>query len=685
MLISLINGKSSKEDFKKHYSAFTLVEKTMVDRGYVWMDDLYPSLYWKIIAGIFYIINKRDMDPIDDKYKSISIDEDATRIRSSSEGEQVKTRTIYDIYVNFKLAYRPFKKNNIDVKLQKLGYPVECITSVKDKLILFVKDFAVQGKLHPVESELCKSISFLLSLNFMSFYESLLNFEYEPIEYVFDSPSYDILYHESHIFRELRDKDIYKPSEKIIHDVANVIVETGRPRVILALKKILLGNFMVRIEDLFLTLYFCREFFTSSVASLYIHDILCMMKYRNVSIAIVVMFEPKLAQDYVLIEPTIEYIVANSNKLDIKQLPITISNYFSVINSCNTINKLTTVIDIIKENRWLIVNDYINTSFRAILKKQPVSSIDLFNLQYVIDTFSISIDNRYELFASYIRLSNKNLIDTAMKEKWNYDDIRLIEAVGESCNVDNLLRVYGIGPYTDEFIKTVVLSCYRKGSSLFSDYFTDRNLINVTDSEIINNVIISKNVCIVEKFRLSLNITNVDDLLVKVIVNDNFPVFIYFLSTIDKHYLNMRTLILTAALHNRHTMLLCLFDDHSSLNKDHIKVTGNNPNGNSFYLSILYQCVYSINSYTLSLFFSKMTYDYNNIHIQKFTLNRLFRKIYKSSNRQWLEDNIKICHTVSCNNDSKKVKITNDKINEDYISSDSDSDSEDDLQMSVYI
>lgn len=704
MLVDLINEKSSKDNIRSNYNNFTCVEKIMVDRGYAWNDEAYPSLYWKIIAGIYYLIYKKDMGHIDRSFAFSSLEEDSNRIRSSSEIEQMKTKSIYDVYINFKLAYTPFRKNNIDTKLKKMGYPVEFLSSIKDKLILFVRDFAFQNKLHPVECQLCNHISFLLSLNFMSFFETLLNYTYEPINYIFDSPSYDILYYQSNIYKEERQKDFIKTNKNIVFDIVFKIFKNDYSRIILCLKKILSGDFMIRLDDLVIMMIFCRHLFNVDVANCYITDIMYMMKYREISPAIIMLFDSNLSFEYSMIDPSLVNIAKYSYKIDMTTLQITQENYIQIAGNCNSIEKFKSVLMFLKSNEWpvrecvvLFVVNIINNGF---MKLNELIEIE----PYIKE---IIMEYRYNILASHIKNNRTELIELSLTtvKDWDLQDKRIIDATGESCNVDTLEKVYGKGPYSDDFINTIILTCYRKGSTVFADHFSHPIFTllgfydnKISDYDIVNALVESNNTKLIENFRFAINITTIDDLILKTIIANNFPMFAYFLKTISHHYLNIRKMIICAAINNRRVMLICLMNEYvlkpinngnkenkENRNPSPIHFSGQSSDNNEFYLGILKQIVSSVSSDILGVFFNKMTYDYNDIKVQLFTMRKVIDKILKSPNRQWLEDNLRIFPIYYLESRPIKQKIFHYTDNSIYISSDEESDSDDEDKLFQYI
>lgn len=658
MLFSLFNDKSSKSKIMSYYHEFTDVEKVMIDRNYLWNDEDYPTFYWKTIAGIHYIIKKKDMCKIDSLYASNDTLNDITRIRSSSECEKYKIRSIYDIYVNFSIAYTPFKQNNIDSKLKKLCYPVEFLTSIKDKLIIFVKDFANNEKLHPIEKELCCHVSFLCSINFMSFYESLLAYKYEHLNYVVEQPSYDLLYYESKLFREEIIKDVNRDPRHVVNEIIYKISKHHHQRIMVSLKLMLLGNYMIRHDDLIHMLRFCRHFFNPDVAEHYINDILIMMKYRNISPAIVMIFDKTLAYTYSLIERTTEYIVEHSTNIDISCLPIFETNYVKIASCCNNITKFRDVIKIIKENNWPNVKECIFNFVKKMMNSGSLKFGDLSDIEPNIK--DIVMDHRYDFFASHIKNKRVEFIEISLTEfkDWDLQNIKIIEAVAESCDIEILERIYGYGQHSDDFIQKVVIVCYRKGSTVFADYFIGK--YNINDNNIINAVTDSHNVSLVIRFRNTINLTNIDDIIGKTIVNDNFSVFIYLFTTIDHRFINISKLILLSSIHNRKTIL-------------NILITGNKTyNDNSFYLNILKKCVSIVTSDILSIFFNRMLYNYNDKNIQLFVLLPIIDKILKTDNRQWLEDNLCLLPIFYLKCRTPTLRYYNYFFNESYISSDED-------------
>lgn len=689
MLVSLLDEKSSKQQIRSHYSNFTHVERVMVDRGYAWNDNDYPSTYWKILAGIYYIINKKDMCRIDLSYSTSVFDNESTRIRSSSETEQNKIRSIYDIYINFKFAYKPFRRNNIDIKLSKLGYPLEFLTSIKDKLILFIKDFAVQNKLHPVEKELCNNVSFLQVINFMSFYDTLLSYVYEPINYVFESPDYSQLYHMSDIFKKEREKEIISDL-RVLSKIAKTFFNEDSTRVVIGLKNLLLGNFFIRTDDIIIMMFFCRFFFNKDISIQYINDLMIVMKYKGISPSILMMFDKELSFSYSMIDISLKNIAKYSAKLDIMLLPINEYNYIEIAGNCNNAERFKSVIRFSKENGWPI-DQCINLFIRKMINVGFMGFGDIRDIDP--NVIVIIMENRYEILASHIRMCRLDFIVdslTSVKD-WDLYDRRLIEATGESCNVQVLETVYGLGPHTDEFINIVVLSCYHKGSTVFSDYFSQsifsvvslfhKSVKGVTDNEIVDAIVTSNNVQLIEKFRHGINVTNIDSMIVKTIVKNNFSMFLYFIKTFDRKYLNIRSLTLCAAINKRRLMLICLMDDQNNdenkENISHISQSSIDESKNQFFLSILKQCVTCVTPDILNVFFTKITYDYNDKNIQLFVIRDVIIKIIQGSNRSWLEENLILLPIFYLDFKRKRPKMFDIYKNHLYISSDEESDFDD--------
>lgn len=689
MLLDLISDNNSKEQIKSYYKSFNDVEKIIVDQGYLWNDEQYPSLYWKIIAGIYYLINRQHMPLIDKIYANSSLEVDSSRIRSSSEGEPFKICSIYDIYINFKIAYKPFKRDNIDIKLVKLGYQIEFLPSVKDKLILFIKDFATKNKLHPIEKELCENISFLLSINFMSFFESLLNFKYEPQEYIFESPYYDLLYYESSIFKEEIDKDINQKPDKVVYNILYKVYKNYYSRLIILLKKMLLGDFFIRIDDLLIALQFCRYFFTTEVSKKYITDILLIMKHRCISPIVVMLFDSSLNIQYCMLEPTTEYITKHTNKIDITMLPITLSNYIDVAGNCVSLEQFRSVIKHIKNKDFQDIKSCIKLFIVNMLKSGFINFGDLSDIDPQIS--DIVVDVKYDILSSYIRVSNFKLIKSSFDSitDWDLQNYKLIEATGESCNPKILEHIYGMGPYTDKFVSTIILSCYKKGSSIFDEYFfhpifahlsyNGNLLMKINDNDILNSIVESHNVTLLIKYSFAIDLNNANNLILKSIISNNLSMFSYLISNIKYEFINIESLVLTAAIYDRKIMLIVLLfetdkENNNTINKD-----------NKFYFNILKQCVSIVSHEILNIFFNRMTYDYRDPKIQLFVLRRIFNKILRSKNKSWLEDNVSIIPIHQSKPNSKKTKISLYEYNSCYISSDDESDSDDELTMFRYL
>lgn len=679
MLLDLIHRGNSKEKIISHYSKFNIVERVIVDNGYLWNDKDYPSLYWKILAGIYYLLYKRHMPHIDNSYSTSVFEFD-----SSLKDDQSKIRSFYDIYIIFKGSYKPFNLYNIDTKLSSIGYYLEYLPSTKDKMILFIRELAIENKFHPVEKELCNSISFLLSINFMSFFESLLLFNYEQSNYIFESPSYDILHYESNIFKDEFFKNPNKNPSSIVTVIASKICQKYYPYVVLSLKKMLSGDFFIRNDDLMSTLYFCKNFFKPEVAKSYITDILLIMKYRKISPTIIMIFDRSLSPEYDKIEPTIEYISKHLTKIDITLLPITYSNYIDVAGNCKSVENFRKVITFIKNEGWSDIKSCIKKFIINSMKCNYINFGDLSDIDPNI--YDIIIELKYDILASHICMSRIELIKISLDDsigKWDLQNKKIIEAIGESCNVNILEQVYKGGQYTNEFIKLITLACYKKGSTVFADYFSHpiftifslySNVFNrISDEEIVNAIVESNNINLMKKYRFAITINNIDELISKTVVSNNFQMFMYLLSDIDYQFIEMKSLILKTAIYERITMLKILISFLLTKRK-----INNNEDINDFLLNILKRCVSSVSYNILNVFFNTMKYDYNESKVQLFDLRYVICKILKTSNKEWLEDNINVLPIFYLNfhNLVMKRKFYHRSLNSIYMSSDEESDEE---------
>lgn len=625
MLISLINKNLKKCDIKKHYHNFTEIEKIMYDQDYAWDDISYPTLYWKILAGIFYSINKKKMP-------AIKIDN--------------TINTIYDIYNNFIECYIPFKTNNIDIKLRDYSYDASLFSCIKDKITVYIYILSREGNLHPIECSLCNSISFISSIDFSSFYDSLVNYRHQPPNYVFTYVDiYNTLYNESNVFKNKKDIQPFQSNEKIMFNIIYDSVGNKHSIITLGLKMMISGDFNIRLDDVHLMVLFCKYIFNSGVSEIYIKDILLMMKYNNVPLGVVMIIDKEFYKFYNTIKSDIEYLIKHSSKIDISQLPITSDNFITLCSSCNTIEKFSSLIRIAKSNRWLNDKSYEECVTRFIRSMMEQNFVD-FNSVNLINgnVFNTVVKLRHEILANYIKSGSIELVNVMLNslEEWDFNNSIIVDAVGESCSISIFKRIYGLGPYDSKIIRQVSLKSFSVGSNILPVELG----IEIDEIGILDSIIDSGNLEMIYACRDMINIFNINKFITKTIESNNIETFVYLLKTYNHFFFSMSGIVESIILNNRVEMMKYVFKKDVGSPRSIVfnldEIFGVKTENDTFYVKMLIKMVDNVSSEMLNLIFNKMSFDYNDTHTQLFVLRDLFCKILKTNNSTWLKRNVKL-------------------------------------------
>jgi hypothetical protein len=643
---------------KVNYNNFTLVEKLIIDRKILFDDD-YPTFYWKIIAVIYFMITGCTLLKIDDNYLHNNYKDDITRIRTSSESEvdnnKFKIKSIYDLYINFSESYHPFKPDAIDNKITRLKYNNDYLPSIKDKLIIIIDDYAEHEKFHYAEIEICKNLNFILTIDFSDFYNSLVKFKLEQKSFISYSPiDYSILFMETEKLTNYKQLE-YQLGEKFKTNLNNAK---------LIITRLQIGDCDFNIEILYLVLDVIKKVFPISIAKLYTHSVLFMMKLKNVSISIIMLYNSRLSNEYFEIEPTLEYAVSETYKLNyinlLEKLPFTKENYQNVLSKCNSDERFKYFLNLAKSMGF---NDYQSSFIKFSLNNlnRNFTSIDYTEeFPNMAEIFEIV---KYDIIKSHIKQNRITYIKYAVDNFNNIDftDIRISSEVGKSNSLEIFKLIYN-DKYNHEILKSVILSNLEIGSDLFINVFP---LVLLTKDEIILAISKSNNINLIGKYRDDMCQNIIVQCMKFNIIDDNIIMFCYFWNNTSHRLFcidSYQDFIKIAINYNRLIILRIL------LNGRYQPL--------SFYLPAIinYLKESKVNIYILNLLFHQLNMKWNEPISQLIFLKPIIELILNSNNKeliQWLNENVKLQPLF-------KMKFINNY--NDYISSDSDFDSELDMK-----
>lgn len=661
---SSLDMRLIKEKIKRNCFSPTDVENVIIETRILFNDD-YPTYYWKLIAGIHFIVFKFHMIKITSDYVCNIFNIDSNRIRSSSEIEIdlttgiLEINSIYAIYINFILSYKPFKSSNIDRKLKKLGYDLNLFSSIKDKVIVFVKDFANNGRLHPAEVALCSSLDFLSSLNFLSFYESLSNFSLRKENYI-TQPLIDYSLLASLTQNFIADNN---ESTTFLNSLLSVRYGENKDIAKIILRRIVSGDFDISISDLYLTFDLCVFIFILD-AERYIHTILFMMKLKNIPIGTIIIYNPLLASTYFNIELTLSYAVFNCCEIGISQIfdRLSISYDYkdidNVMSKCYSVEMFKIVCE--KYNYKNGMSAFIIENLKNGITKFP-------GLEKIKENLEESISSvKYPILKIHIEHLNYEFIDISISHVDDYDFCRdeVAYSIGRSESLEMFNYFYSKLQISNSVITNVILGALSKGNDLFMKYFSNEALTIPID-DIIGEIIHSNNIDLLSKYRSQMSFIKIEEWLLITIDEDNIAVFLYLWKNTDHSFFNFFNICLKCIVKNNIFILnLVLRDSTLSVN---------------FFVRMLEKINIDTNIHIFNILFSYIgeKVDMTLHKVQLFKLKKIINRILLSENKRlilWLKENISILPLLTFVNgiNNKRLKIYHCNSSDDYLSSDED-------------
>lgn len=589
----LFNNHESKVKIKN-----TDVENIMNEKNII-HNDKYPTQYWKIIASIYFMIKG--------KLPSVTFEK----------------KSIYDLYLNFNSINRPFRNNTIDTALKNLGYDLNIIQSTKDKMIILVKYYS--NDYNECETELCENLNFLNYINFLSFYETLINFKLEKKESICRKLiNFSVLERESQVFKSEK-KKINNSSGNFIFNsllkrLKHNISTSGKIKILIS--KFLSGDFNIRIEDLNLVILFCKQIFGKKSEN-YIKDLLIVLKIKKIPIGIIILVDSELALEYHSIENSLEYVVKNSKNIDlntvINYFSLTKENYANIISKCNSEDKFHFMFFYSKELHDERIEEAIGKFIIGIVSNGGNFISNL--REYHHDIINLMENLKYEILVAHIKNLNIKGIETSMKHAKNYDfeNSSIVEAVGRSSSVPIFKLIYPRDKrFSIEFAKSLVLSNLSVGSEVF---YNMSPVIRgyISNHEIVNSLVDSQNSNLLQKYKNDIK----SDTIEKSVAIGNIVTFNYIWNMelsfdIDK-------LVEIAIKNQREKILSVLLTKY---NADIVKL-------------ILKNWQY-MNISILDILFKKMNLDFNDPKVQLLKLGNVIVKILESDFRDWFLDNVKV-------------------------------------------
>lgn len=634
------------------YSELTYIEKIMVDKQIIINSD-YPSYYWKLIAAIHYSITNKNLDRIiDDSYNTTNIKNQLEHEHDIDDSIILFTMnngigSLYDLYVTFKIIYKPFQKTSIDKILENAKYDISIITSINDKLLLLSNYLAKTNKLYTCEIELVNNPHFLRTIDFNNFYESLTNFKKEEALHIsWSRIDYRKLEFQSREFKTL----IKRKSNKyeVLLDLLNKKYLKGSPYLFKAfniIKMLLSNEYDIKITDLYFILDLCQ-----CILPNYVDNILFYLKLKKIPLSILMSYNRFFGIRYMSIESTLTYSVKNLsdefNLYVINILHLTNDNILNVMNSCRNMNVFKIIIEKAKSLSLEIPTEGIkNFILKSIMSKEKNTNEMILLFPYVEDIIK---DYKYEILASYIEIRDFSHVKTVIDFFNEFDlyDNRISLAIGKSCSLDMFYHIYDVSNLDDRnVIKNLILGCLQKGNPIFLDYYL--HLIEEYNiSDILHNICLSENKTLMEKYIGNITVNIYEISVIKTIESDNTIMFLYLWSLNRKYKtLNLNLIISYICKHNRHDILNVIF------NNIQLKLVD--------YLKILYEnCTFS-SIFILNVIFNKIGFyiDLNDPYMQFFKIGKSINRILNLNNKKvikFLYSNIKI---------SPLFKL----LNEDYI------------------
>lgn len=645
-LFNKVEVSINREEFlnmsKNIYEKLTVIEKIMVDKKII-INDNYPSYYWKLIASIYYMILGKDMESISGNI--LIFDPENTYINS-----------LYDLYVNFKSGYIPFRKNLLDIKLKKLRYNMFLINSVKDKMILIANDYAKNRKFKKCEIELMSHPEFVSNLNFISFYESLSNFVLEDKLHISWNKIYNIDLKTDLLF------DFYKNTDKEL-ERKNVFKSYN------IMKMILSDYYEIRITDLYFILDLVRFLF-KDLSYKYVNNILFICKLKGVPISIIMIYDRFLAEEYNNIDLTPEYMVSNltPNFVNnyIYMFRINNENFVSVISNCNDFNMFKIIINkIVGLGIYVGISEVKEFIFKSILAKQNNIESIIGLIPEIQTDIIIYRDNILSLYIEILNYDSIRNITEYFKDLNVYND-RIANSVGRSCSLDMLFFMYDASKIGDSLKKNIILESCKKGSKIFLDYYVQISY-TIEFNDIVMSICESSNTDMILPYKTFIQCYVLNSCIVKTIEVDNLNMFMYIWNNNNRQGVNFHEIILLTCKYNRVYMLDII------LNSKFFDL--------KFYISIFNECtLYSnINIIGKILLYIGDIVDINLTYIQICKLGRGIINILNSHDYdkiEWLENNISISSVfkISNNSNHKKREIIRKYGIDSYVSSDDEDD-----------
>lgn len=667
------------------YGQLTTLEKTMVDKRIIINND-YPTYYWKLLAAIYLTITKKILPKITDKYlhkigfssnnriRSLSLDENERIIESIS----IKgIRSIYDLYINFNVAYRPFKRNNIDEKIESLGYNINSLPSMRDKIIIKIKDLMNKHKLHPAEFELMRYPIFINHINFMSFYETLSNFKLEDREHIsWPELDYEILQHRSKIFALEINNKIVINMKKVIHSILTKKYGINRFFAYNFLKKIISGNYDLNLSDIYFV-FDLLKFFFEKFAMFYIVNILFVLKMRNIPVSIIAIYDKMLLSHYINIEISLEYVVANYTidfvKFILDKFEINNNNVTSILGKCKNIEIFTLILNRCKE---LGIVDIAEGVKEFTIHSLSNINFDLGKIISLFDDFDgMMFPYKNEIFAIYIEKCDFNSVRNFINcfNNYNFNTELIRKAVGRSRSIEMFQLIYGCKyKYDSELLKDVIIHSCSKGSDIFLNHF-HKFSSKMDISDIVLSLSESNNIILMKKYRAQIPYYVFEQCIIKTIRKNNITMFSYLWFESDHLLMNTKEMITIACELNKRFFLEILLKDR----KYDLK----------FYVDIFNLCSKKSNKYILNMILSYIgnIVDINFPIIQLFTLKTGIYNIIKYNTKEvneWLKENLNVLPIFKTFEDTFEVKIRKRRniihhfSENSYISSDDEEDNE---------
>lgn len=602
-------------EISKNYKTKTY--KIMVQKGYL-ENKKYPTFYWKIIASIYFQLFEKDMElNINDKFKSI-----------------------YDIYVDFCINYKPFdsKYNN--------QFP-----DLNDKIIIYLYNSAIKN--HFYESELIFNTNFLSQINFNNFEYSLLHFRNETKDHIYyPMIDYDFLCKNSRIVN-IQFLVQSKENNKILENIIKKIL--GFPnhnKILLILRKICNGFFEFNLSDFTLIFDVIDKFFANNEE--FIMTVLFYYKHNFLPNSIVYLLNKSLYYRYVKIELSLEWIVSNCYDNSINNLlkiyHLSNENYFSVCSKCKNIDIYRKIHRIAKEDKY----DNIIQGFEIfITSRLKNGEIDFGCIDDITTDYSFMMNIKYELLSFYIEQKDYDTVLNSNKYIGDIDFTTPIVAnsVGRSLCPKMFNQLYQNVEHSEQLIYNIVIGSISTDNLFWVNKYP-QIISMMKNDEIVRNIIPFGGINLYKMYRSILTSDDINIILHKCILNDNYKLFTHIYYTENIYLMNRSFLLIEACKNNKEDYILLLIDTNAS---------------NCIKILNLYSSILSIKILNMLFCIISKEYDLNDTKTQTLILEKAIINILLNTNlktKLWLKSHIKICDILSMGIRTRSYS---------YISSDSES------------